>query len=95
MIKSRLRAKVSWLYRLAACHTGVLTIVCLLAAHADAARAATPGSLDGVVQITAYVPQAARTADSLGTERLGSGVVIDDSGLLQLRVIGSTIRPPL
>jgi serine protease Do len=82
MTKSPLRAKVSWLCRLAAYPTGVLTIVCLVAAHADAARAATHGSLDGVVQITAYVPQEARTASSLGTERLGSGVVIDDSGLI-------------
>jgi S1-C subfamily serine protease len=81
MTKSPLRAMVSWLCRLAY-PTGVLTIVCLVAAHADAAPAATHGSLDGVVQITAYVPQEARTASSLGTERLGSGVVIDDSGLI-------------
>ena len=67
---------------MAALHTGVLTIVCLLAAHADGARAATRNSLQGVVQITAYVPQEARTANTLGTERLGSGVVIDDNGLI-------------
>jgi S1-C subfamily serine protease len=82
MTKSPLRANVNWLGRGAALHTGVLTIVCLLAAHADGARAASRDSLQGVVQITAYVPQEARTANSLGTERLGSGVVIDDNGLI-------------
>lgn len=56
-------------------------IALLLVLWATGARAAAP-SLDGVVQITAYVPQAARTAASLGTERQGSGVVIDDNGLI-------------
>jgi S1-C subfamily serine protease len=82
MTKRSLRAKVSWLDRLAALQMAVLTVGCLVAAHPDAARAATPDSLDGVVQITAYVPQEARTASTLGTERQGSGVVIDDSGLI-------------
>jgi S1-C subfamily serine protease len=82
MTKSPVRANASWRCRLAALPAGVLAIACLVAAHADAARAATSGSLDGVVQITAYVPQEARTASSLGTERRGSGVVIDDSGLI-------------
>jgi S1-C subfamily serine protease len=36
----------------------------------------------GVVQINAVIPGDARTASSLGTARQGSGVVIDDSGLV-------------
>jgi S1-C subfamily serine protease len=75
-------AKVSWLYRRAALQMAVLTVGCVVAAHAGIARAATSDSLEGVVQITAYVPQEARTASTLGTERQGSGVVIDDSGLI-------------
>jgi S1-C subfamily serine protease len=39
-------------------------------------------SLDGVVEVTAHVPTFARTADSLGTTREGTGVVIDSSGLI-------------
>lgn len=56
-------------------------VALLLGLSAIGARAASP-SLDGVVQITAYVPPEARTASSLGTERQGSGVVIDDNGLI-------------
>ena len=82
MTKSPLRAKVSWLYRRTALQMAVFTVVCVVAAHAGVARAATRDSLEGVVQITAYVPQEARTASTLGTERQGSGVVIDDSGLI-------------
>jgi hypothetical protein len=59
----------------------MLPIASAIAAHAGDTRAATP-SLDGVVQITAYVPQEARTAASLGTERQGTGVVIDNNGLI-------------
>jgi S1-C subfamily serine protease len=47
-----------------------------------AARAASFDAVEGVVQITAHVPQDARTASTLGTERQGTGVVIDDSGLI-------------
>jgi S1-C subfamily serine protease len=82
MSKSPSRAQVSWRYRLVALQSVVLTIACVLAAQADGARAATSAALEGVVQITAYVPQEARTASTLGTERQGSGVVIDDSGLI-------------
>jgi S1-C subfamily serine protease len=46
------------------------------------ARAQTGRSLDGVVQVTAHVPNDARTASSLGTQRDGTGVVIDDDGLI-------------
>jgi S1-C subfamily serine protease len=37
---------------------------------------------DAVVQLHATVPADARTAEALGTERAGSGVVIDDNGLV-------------
>ena len=46
------------------------------------AQTARRDTLDGVVQIIAHVPQDARTASTLGTERQGTGVVIDDSGLV-------------
>lgn len=46
------------------------------------AGAATEHALDAVVQVTAHVPNDARTASSLGTTREGSGVVIDGSGLI-------------
>ena len=38
--------------------------------------------LTAVVGVLATVPQQARTAAALGTERFGSGVVIDSSGLI-------------
>jgi S1-C subfamily serine protease len=38
--------------------------------------------LSAIVQIDSLVPANARTAASLGTNRKGSGVVIDDSGLI-------------
>lgn len=42
-----------------------------------------PGSrLDAIVQIDSIVPHEARTAKGLGTRRAGSGVVIDDEGLI-------------
>jgi S1-C subfamily serine protease len=57
-------------------------VLALAAGVAGDARAAARDALDGVVQIIAHVPQDARTAATLGTERQGSGVVIDDSGLI-------------
>jgi S1-C subfamily serine protease len=39
-------------------------------------------SVRGVVQVEAIVPHDARSANSLGTERVGSGVLIDGSGLI-------------
>jgi S1-C subfamily serine protease len=80
MIKSLL-GDPGRLRRAAVLRAVILPIAFAIAAHAAGAGAATP-SLDGVVQITAYVPQEARTAASLGTERQGSGVVIDDNGLI-------------
>ena len=38
--------------------------------------------LTAVVGIHATVPEQARTADSLGTDRVGSGVLIDSNGLI-------------
>ncbi|MBL8701961.1 MAG: serine protease [Alphaproteobacteria bacterium] len=38
--------------------------------------------LEAVVRVRAFVPPDARTADSLGRERHGSGVVIDQGGLV-------------
>ncbi|MEQ9576168.1 MAG: S1C family serine protease [Rhodospirillales bacterium] len=63
-----------------------------LAARADA-EPARPGAkpeaaaradriLGSIVGVRAYVPGHARTAPSLGTERQGTGVVIDDKGLV-------------
>ena len=46
---------------------------------------ATPDAasiLEAVVKVTARIPADARTAKGLGTEREGSGVVIDSSGLV-------------
>lgn len=52
-----------------------------VAARADD-RAAAPDILEAIVAVEARVPGDARTADTLGTERGGSGVVIDDDGLI-------------
>jgi S1-C subfamily serine protease len=60
----------------------VLSLVLFAGGSVDAAQAASSDRLDGVVQIIAHVPQDARTASTLGTERQGTGVVIDDSGLV-------------
>jgi S1-C subfamily serine protease len=59
-----------------------LSLVLFAGGSAGDAQAATSDTLDGVVQIIAHVPQDARTASTLGTERQGTGVVIDDSGLV-------------
>ena len=39
------------------------------------------GALDAVVQLRAEIPEDAFTAQILGTERVGNGVVIRDDGL--------------
>ncbi len=65
-----------------------VAIVMVLLALAPAGRAAAqserdPGRVfDAVTAVTAEVPADARTAEALGTERAGTGVVIDDSGLV-------------
>ncbi len=59
----------------------VLVVALTLALPAAAAH--TPEHLlSAVVTVHAEVPADARTAGSLGTERQGSGVVIDDGGLI-------------
>ncbi|WGF89324.1 S1C family serine protease [Marinivivus vitaminiproducens] len=57
----------------------LLLLVPLLAFRPAAAQ---QEALDAVVAVRASVPSEARTAQSLGTSRSGSGVVIDDSGLI-------------
>ncbi len=60
-----------------------LSVVALaLASPAAAAVDTLEDLLSAVVGVHATVPADARTAGSLGTERKGSGVVIDDSGLI-------------
>ena len=58
-----------------------LTIVAI-AALATPARAQSGDFFAALVHIEAEVPEIARTAGSLGTTRSGSGVVIDDDGLV-------------
>ncbi len=52
------------------------------AAASDDAPPPTPEVLSAVVRLTAEVPANARTAGFLGIEREGSGIVIDDDGLV-------------
>jgi S1-C subfamily serine protease len=51
-------------------------------AAGDATRERTGDVLDAVVAVHANVPPSARTARTLGTERSGSGIVIDGNGLV-------------
>jgi S1-C subfamily serine protease len=59
-----------------------LTLLLIALAHPAWAQAARPDPLDAVVEIKAVIPGDARTADTLGTERVGTGVVVDASGLI-------------
>jgi len=54
----------------------------LLAVLICVPRPAAAGPLDAVVGVRAVIPADARTAPVLGTLRAGSGVVIDDGGLV-------------
>jgi len=60
--------------------------VALLCVLSSSVKAADWNSVDellaAVVGIRATVPAQARTAESLGTERVGSGVLIDSNGLI-------------
>lgn len=58
-----------------------VTAIAVVAAPLSA-RLAVAGPLDAVVGVRATIPEDARTAHSLGTERAGSGVVIDEDGLV-------------
>lgn len=63
----------------------LLFCACLLAAWPARAYAAADSAeqvLQSIARIDATVPGDARTAQSLGTQRQGSGIVIDDSGLV-------------
>ena len=72
-------ARIFWL-------AGRLASALLLLAgpHALAARPDTDPArrLEAVVRVQAEIPVGARTASLLGTKRAGSGVVIDDAGLI-------------
>jgi S1-C subfamily serine protease len=76
----------------------VLGSVFGFARAADAQESAD--ALNAVVQVSAVIPGNARTADSLGTSREGSGVVIDDNGLivtigyLILEAAEVSVQPP-
>ena len=62
-----------------------LTLGCALAgtgARPSAAQSDLVTLLSAVVAVEAYVPTDARTAGVLGSERLGSGIVIDGAGLV-------------
>ncbi len=67
---------------------GVLLLAAIPVRAADTAadtapdKAAVLDLLRAVIGVSAAVPADARTAGSLGTERTGSGVVIDDEGLI-------------
>jgi S1-C subfamily serine protease len=66
---------------------GVLLAACLLAPLASPGQEqATPPGVDqllaAIVGVRAQVPEDARTAESLGTQRMGSGIVIDGNGLI-------------
>lgn len=73
-ISSRIWSQVA----LVAALLGVLTSSSVNAADWDS----VDELLTAVVGIRATIPAQARTADSLGTERAGSGVLIDSNGLI-------------
>lgn len=60
----------------------VLMLMALAAPSAAQDREAIESALSGVVRLNAEVPADARTAAFLGTHRRGTGVVIDDGGLV-------------
>lgn len=53
-----------------------------LAAPADGGKPSAQSVLDGVVRVSTTAPSSARSARTLGTEREGSGIVIDSNGLV-------------
>lgn len=64
----------------------IMSLICLMAIslYSHQAKAAVEGSdrLAAVVQVSSVVPSSARTASGLGINRTGTGVVIDDNGLV-------------
>ena len=63
---------------------GLIPLLVLLAVlpHPVAGQNLDQDTVKGVVQVDAVIPADARSASSLGTERVGTGVLIDDSGLV-------------
>ena len=60
----------------------IATLAAWRAAHGAEIGAAPDVAVDAVVRISIKAVEDARTAETLGAEREGSGVVIDDSGLI-------------
>lgn len=60
----------------------LLALLASVPARAEETEKPTLQLLDSVVRIRAEIPREARTAAYLDTERIGSGVVIDDDGLV-------------
>ena len=66
----------------------LVSVLCLSAASGSAfaqgegTKAATDDLLSSVVRIKTYINPDGRTVDNLGQERDGSGIVIDDDGLI-------------
>ena len=66
-----------------ACPIGpTAALLAVLSALPAAPAEAQPNPLDAIVGVQATIPADARTARILGTEREGSGVVIDEAGLI-------------
>lgn len=59
-----------------------LVLFLAVAVAAKPSAAVDLDALQAVVGLSATVPKEARSAETLGTERMGSGVVIDDRGLV-------------
>jgi S1-C subfamily serine protease len=60
----------------------ILWLTLLSAATAHAQKLATDELLSGVVEVKTFINPDGRTVDYLGREREGSGIVIDDQGLI-------------
>ena len=60
----------------------ILGLTLLSAATAHAQKLATDELLSGVVAVKTFINPDGRTVEYLGREREGSGVVIDDQGLI-------------
>jgi len=58
----------------------ILLVIYMLLCGAAAAQTEAEKILTAVVKVRAVIPETARTAETLGTEREGSGVVIDAEG---------------
>ena len=59
-----------------------LLVLLAVLPHPVASQTLGEDTVKGVVQVDAIIPADARSASSLGTERVGTGVLIDDSGLI-------------